>query len=445
MTDHDTDVRGWLQGAASAADALPSSFGATTAIQRARTRHRTHVAMTATAALAAVALVAVPAVNGWPWTHSAKPGQGTAGTSATSGGWAGRTTTCRSVDLPVPGGLAARGVTQPTRTFVTAMDPGGAYVAADALDANNNAAAVILWHNGAPTVLPTSGLGTISQVAAVNSNGVAAGTGEDASAVGFAWVYRGGVVTKLPNVAGYSRLVRVYAVNEAGDVLGSALSTTGDHSIVVIWPASSPDHPQVQAPLSDVLGTQIGAAFDDNQQLYAWSQSATRPAVRTADGRERALALPNGFVRGGVTGIRGSWAFGVAFKTVAPAKTASTSGKPAGTADDAPVPVRWRLDTGAPEVIAARGADQVDDLMPAFAITPVNQPGPKPDFQAPGYLALGGGANGRVFLLPAGEDQAVPVAVNDSGSLVAGSISSATAPHTNAALDLNTRAVLWHC
>ncbi|HEY3008932.1 MAG TPA: hypothetical protein VGJ63_12850 [Micromonosporaceae bacterium] len=274
-------------------------------------------------------------------------------------------------------------------------------------------------------MLPTGGLGTIMMTAAVNSSDVVAGTGEGgAQAAGFAWVYRHGAVTKLPNVAGYDRLVQVYAVNEAGDVLGSAQQTAGSHSIVVRWPAANPNRPEVQHALTDKLGQLVGATFGDDGALYAWSQTETTPAVWNRDGQRRTLPLPAGFSSGAVTGVRGSWAFGVAFAQV-PRPNRSA------------VPVRWNLRTGAVEVIAATVPNREETIMPAFVTTEVTANGAS----VLGYVALGGNPNGRVFVLPAPDGAANPVAVNDGGTVVAGSVG----PTDNNGYAGRTRPAVWHC
>jgi hypothetical protein len=423
------DVREWLRDAGPRADQWRSTFGAGDAIRRALSRRRRHrFAMAGTAATAVLTLLTVPALTGWSPSRTPQAGPGAptgsapAATDRASSAPSLHVTNCGIVNLPVPSGLAARGVTQPARVFVTAMDGTGAYVVANAFAADNSAAAVILWHDKAPTVLPTSGLGAIMSTMAVNSHGVVAGTGESPGAKTFAWVYRDGVATKLPNVPGYPRLVQVYAVNEAGDVLGSALSDSGDHSVVVVWPATAPDHPQVQAALTDKLGPGIGGAYAGDGQLYAWDESASTPSVWTRDGHQHALTLPDGLDAGGILTVRGGWAYGIAYPASRPSVV-----KPGDV--DPTVVMRWRLDGGASERVVGRVMETVDTLMPAFTR------------DGGGYVALSDAANKERFVLAGDGGTATPVAISDDATLVAGSVGTVDS-HEMAG---NTRPVLWRC
>src|SRR5262249_50304486 len=160
-------------------------------IRRARQRRQRRLAVAAgTATVAAFALLVPLAFAGSPRPRAQASGPGPTPSTRTAPVASAAPTLirCAIADLPVPDGLDALGVTLPPRVFVTAMDRTGAYIAASAFDARNDVAAVILWHDQVPTVLPTGGLGSIMTTAAVNSNGVVAGTGEAPGAVGFAWV-----------------------------------------------------------------------------------------------------------------------------------------------------------------------------------------------------------------------------------------------------------------
>ncbi|WP_157545279.1 hypothetical protein [Hamadaea tsunoensis] len=430
MHDSGQDVRDWLHSAGRGADAALSSFDAGGTIRRALgRRRRTRFAMAGTAAVAAAAVLGVPVLLGHP-TGPSHPVPGVEGSASAP---ATRVVDCAMTELPVPGGLAARGVTQPPRVYVTAMDPSGAYVVGSAFAADNNAGAVILWHNGVATVLPENGPGTIAGAAAVNSHGVVAGTGERPGAIGFAWVYRNGVTTRLANVPGYTRLVQVYAVDEAGDVLGSALSTSGEHSVVVVWPAAAPGEPRIQAGLTDQLGTLIGAAFGDDGRIYGWSAADTTPAVMTGDGRKHALPLPDGFAVGGVTGVHGSWVFGsVSSELPSPARTAKRA-----VTTPAPVTatVRWKLDGGPAVVVDGTAMESLDALPPTFVTTRIA------GRAALGYVALDGDFAGRVFALPAGDDAPRPVAISRDASSIAGAVG----PVGDNESAGHTRPALWHC
>lgn len=445
--EHDTaDVRQWLAGVEPASP-WPSPFDAGEAVRRGRLRRRRHrLAALGAVAAAVLALAAVPALAGL-----------SSGTRPSVPGASGRPSTgappavrgpadCRIVDLPVPGGLAAAGVTQPSRVFVTAMDPSGSYVVAGAFGASNYLAAVILWHDRVPTVLPLGGPGPVESVVAVNSRGVVAGTGE-AAGQGYAWVYRDGVFTRLPNVDGYHRLVEVDAVNDSGDVLGSALSESGDRSAVLVWPAADPGQPRVQSALTGKVDGLIAATYTDDGDIRAWSAAATSPAaasLRTlwsGDGRRRLLPVPAGFASAGISGVRGSWAFGTATRKVpasrqTPAGGLTPAGKKVRATGGGQVPVRWDLRTGTVEVVAGTLPTYNMDLgvMPAFAASEATGGGEA----APSFTALAGG---RVFLLPASGGAASPVAVDDDGSVVAGSVG----PAGDNDYGGRTRPVLWQC
>jgi hypothetical protein len=427
-----TDVREWLRDADPGADAWPSTFGADEAIRQARSVRRRHrFAMAGSAAAVALAVLAVPALTGWPWSRSPGSGLGAASGSvaadrATSAP-AVVVTNCALDNLPVPGDLAGRGVSSPARVFVTAMDASGAYVLGNAFAVDNTVAAVILWHDKAPTVLPTSGLGTIMSTVAVNGHGVVAGTGEASGAVGFAWVYRNGTATRLPNVPGYSGMVQVTAVDEAGDVLGAALSESGGRSAVVVWPANAPSQPQVQTALTGKVGMLAGAAYAGDGQLYAWDKSATTPQLWTHDGQRHDLPLPDGLDGGAVTGVHGSWAYGVAYKTPLP-KVSTTNPF---------VPVRWRLDGGPVTTVAGTPAESEDIFTSPFVITDV---GASAGRSGQGYRALGV-ASDHVFVLAADGGGATPMAISDNATLIAGAVG----PADDHAFAGNTRPVLWRC
>jgi hypothetical protein len=429
--DGDHDVREWLREAT--ADALTSGFDADRTIRRARVRRRNRFAAGATsgvAGLAVVALLTVPALHGRETVTAAASAYPSATVSA-SRPPAAQVTTCVITDLPMPDGLGARGVTHPSQAFVTAMDPTGAYVVANAFDSHYYAAAVILWHNRVATVLPTHGLGgVVASTMAVNAHGVVAGTGEAPGAVGFAWVYRDGVVTRLSDVPGYSRLVQVYGVDDSGDVLGTALSVAGDHSIVIVWPAAAPEHPRIQSALTDRLGELVGAGYDGNGQLYAWSLTAKTPTVFTSDGRQHRLALPDGFTAGGVTGVHGSWAVGVVSRTWPMQRGRTLTPDP----DHEPVPVRWNLGGGPAVIIDGSVMTTEETLEPAFVTT-------KTRSAVAGYTVLDGSFANRLFVLPTDGDVSTPVAVSDDASTIAGSVGPADSHDYGG----NTRPVLWHC
>ena len=446
--EHDgADVRSWLAGVEPASP-WPSPFDAAEAVRRGQSRRRRHRVAGAGAVAAAILVVAaVPALAGRssgpdrPPSAASSSGAPSAKASAT----AQKPTECEIVGLPLPGGLAGRGVSQPSRVFVTAMDPTGNYVVAGAFAAANDLAAVILWHNRVPMVLPTAGAGMVMNAVAVNSHGVVAGTGEVAGQ-GYAWVYRNGVVMKLPSADGYGRLVQVQAVNESGDVLGTALSESGDRSAVVVWPAAEPDQPQIQPALTGKLEGFLAGAFTDGGGVQAWSTTAGSPAstsLRTlwsGDGRRRVLPLPDGFATGAISGVRGSWAFGEARKQT-PSVSVSAGNKTGRvrTSGSAPTSVRWDLRTGTVEVVAGTLPTYNMDLgvMPGFAATD----GAAGGKSAIGYSALGGNVNGQTFILPVPDGAASPVAVNSDGSVVAGSVGPAD-DHGYAG---KTRPALWRC
>jgi hypothetical protein len=264
---------------------------------------------------------------------------------------------------------------------------------------------------------------------AVNSHGVVAGTGEAPGAHGFAWVYRNGSASRLPNVPGYDRQVEVWAVDGAGDVVGAALSASGEHSVLILWPAATPDQPQVQTALTDKLGNLATAKFAGDGQLYAWDPSATTPSVWTRDGQRHPLALPDGFAVAGVTGVHGAWAYGVASRI-------QPSGHHQVDPGALPVPVRWRLDSGVVTVLAGTVLEWQDTLLPAFLAIDTTTNGAR----TTGYVALGSDS-GRVYVLPVDGGAATPVAISDDGSLVAGSIGPVD-DHNAAG---NTRPAEWRC
>jgi hypothetical protein len=239
-----------------------------------------------------------------------------------------------------------------------AGDSTGRYQIGTAFNEARQKILAALWVDGTPTVFEVPGSGVFTDPTDVTSKGVVVGT---ASGVrdggGFAWRYRDGKVTKLPNPPGYTASGRA-VVNERGDVAAGASGSAG--YVVVVWPAASPDVPRVfftpeRAEVYDMAddGTVVGLVSEaEHGTAYIGI-----PYVWSPDGTGRALAVPSTWDYGALVGVHGDWAFGSVHKRPSGIALGSQPSTPDATrqprspgSDWALAPARWRLSTGEVQV-----------------------------------------------------------------------------------------------
>ncbi|WP_216215682.1 hypothetical protein [Amycolatopsis aidingensis] len=105
----------------------------------------------------------------------------------------------------------------------------------------------VRWHNGEMEVLGRA-LGQQTFLDDINASGVAVGHTVAHGALDDPIVYRDGAYARLPIPAGMRR-VRPWAINNAGDIVGSGYPhPVADYVSVVLWPATNPDTPLVINP-----------------------------------------------------------------------------------------------------------------------------------------------------------------------------------------------------
>jgi hypothetical protein len=306
------DVRGWL----SSVDPPPLRLDANRMVQAGRTtqKRRTRVRYGAAAAMAVVVVVAAPLalVHRPHFDRKPAPGHQNSGAPASpSVSPSAVLRECRVTKLPLPAGLAAHDVKN-NSVEVTATDPTGTYVVAQTYGGFDASPVAILWTGTVPQILPTPGEHAVPT--AVNRNGVVIGQGTMKSAQSgpdndFAWVYRNGKVTKLAAPSGFPRNVAATAVNDAGDIVGSATSSNYKADVVVRWPAGQPDRPQTIGGLSNQQ--LYNAGYDTAGHPIAWASAfATPPALHREGGSVQALPKPSPLRWAVVVRVRGQWAVG---------------------------------------------------------------------------------------------------------------------------------------
>ena len=345
--ERDDDVRGWL----SSVEPPEMGLNVAGAIKAGQARvRRRRLAVTGAAAVAALAVAAVPAVA----ANLPRPGGGAPAPGAQSSAAASANpVSCTATPLAIPDGLKSKGARDGLVT-VAAVDPSGRYVVAETHGSVNNSPAVVLWTDGEPVILPTEGE-SVTPVA-VNAHGVVVGTGWLKAAPPmsgeFAWIYSGGKASRLTMPVGYTQDISINAVSEAGAVLGTVYTSGRSHQTVVLWPAGTPDQPQILSALSDK--SIQGVWFGSDGEPVAWSRSSSNAVLWSADGKRRTLKVPAGASAWSLEAVRGSWAVGWAEID----KKSKTRGRPL-------TPLRWDLRTGALTTLPAGERKKAVDVDPA--------------------------------------------------------------------------------
>ncbi|WP_328346080.1 hypothetical protein [Micromonospora sp. NBC_00421] len=190
------------------------------------------------------------------------------------------------------------------RADAEAIDPTGRFVAGTALrvEETGNRDLLLVWDRDRLTTLESP---LVSDVADVDTNGTVLGNGW-IDAYSRPWVYRGGKLTLLPVAP--SQSVGATAINEAGDIVGTAEDRTTGRYHPLRWPAARPgtvevlDIPRPDAQPAAITqdGTIVGNA-GDFAEWTAW--------VRRPDGRVADLTVP-GARTALVDAAAGHWAVG---------------------------------------------------------------------------------------------------------------------------------------
>ncbi|WP_326837584.1 hypothetical protein VSH64_22295 [Amycolatopsis rhabdoformis] len=183
--------------------------------------------------------------------------------------------------LPLPDGQ--------TTGYVSAAASGGWVSGSGSFSA-------IRWHNGVAEDLGNA-FGRQTELTDINSTGTAVGMTYENSFEHDAVVYRDGHFTALPLPPG-RRSARALAVNDAGDIVGTALGI-GDTFDLTIWPASAPGTVQVINPDPTVYGYVSPVEIDEQGRiLISASTSRTDFFVRDPDGTMTKLTLGTPYVDG---------------------------------------------------------------------------------------------------------------------------------------------------
>ncbi|MER6666661.1 hypothetical protein ABT256_19115 [Amycolatopsis japonica] len=152
----------------------------------------------------------------------------------------------------------------------------------------------IRWHDGVAEDLGRA-FGQQTELTDINSTGTAVGMTYANSREDDAVVYRNGQFTALPIPPG-RRTARALAVNDAGDVVGTALGL-GDTFDLTIWPAASPGTVLTINPDPTVYGYVSPVEIDEQGRiLIRASSSETDFFVRYPDGTMTKLALGADYV-----------------------------------------------------------------------------------------------------------------------------------------------------
>lgn len=224
----------------------------------------------------------------------------TSAVSATSS--ASGSSTCRSVDLPVPTGT--------TESAVYGGDPSGRYLVGVGFRSGGSDG--LRWVGGRLRPIDQRPLEPYLQVQfnAVNSNGEIVGY-RMTNASSFhtdAFIYRDGRFTLLPAPSpGYA--TEALAINARGDVVG--IATGSDGQIPVEW--SIGRHGAVVRVLATPSGdAAIASGIDTNGAVvgYLISPTATIPYVWPAHGTPHSLPVPPGSTYGVAYAVSGGMAVG---------------------------------------------------------------------------------------------------------------------------------------
>ncbi|MDT7802107.1 MAG: hypothetical protein QOI78_5540 [Actinomycetota bacterium] len=181
--------------------------------------------------------------------------------------------------LPLPAGQ--------NRGYVTAGANGGWF-------AGSGSSGAIRWHNGVAEDLGRA-FGRQTELTDINSAGTAVGKTYDDSFERDAVVYRDGGFTALPVPPG-RRNARALAVNDAGDVAGTALGI-GDTFDLTIWPAAAPGTVLTINPDPAVYGYVSPVEIDEQGRILIRAEGwQTDYFVRYPDGTMTKLALGTDYV-----------------------------------------------------------------------------------------------------------------------------------------------------
>jgi uncharacterized membrane protein len=160
--------------------------------------------------------------------------------------------------------------------------------------AGSGSSSVIRWHNGVAEDLG-SAFGQQIELNDINSTGTAVGVTYENSFEDDAVVYRNGRFTALPKPPG-RRSARALAINDAGDIVGTALGI-GDTFDLTIWPAAAPGTVLTINPDPTVYGYVSPVEIDEQGRiLIRASTSQTDHFVRYPDGTMTKLALGTNYV-----------------------------------------------------------------------------------------------------------------------------------------------------
>ncbi|WP_328609450.1 hypothetical protein OG943_10085 [Amycolatopsis sp. NBC_00345] len=200
----------------------------------------------------------------------------TSGTAAARG--AGECTWIQAA-LPLPAGQS--------RGYVSAAANGG-WVA------GSGSSSAIRWHNGVAEDLGRA-FGEQTDLNDINSAGTAVGVTYANSFEDDAVVYRDGRFTALPIPPGH-RTARALAVNDAGDIVGTALGI-GDNFDLTIWPAAAPGTVLTINPDPTVYGYVSPVEIDEQGRILIRAESSQADYfVRYPDGTMTKLALGTDYV-----------------------------------------------------------------------------------------------------------------------------------------------------
>lgn len=304
-----------------------------------RRRARRGVGYAGAATLTAVLVVGASVAAGGLFTDARPDAGPTGGTGAT--GSSGVTDPPPAYTIPGAPGWTPPPATAPTSctldrlavpdnvpmALTSGADPTGRWIVGRSYPKAGGYQAVI-WHDGTPTKVPLPG-DREESLEDVNASGTAVGwsfEGTDADSGPVPYVYRDGVVSRLPGVERGS----AFAINDAGAIAGDS------GGVPVVWPSASQE--PIRLPLPGGASTGRATAIDEDGTVVG-NINDDRPYVWFADGTHRELPLPT---LGGappatsrVFTVRNGWATGLA---------APGGGIPG--AMGKPTAVRWNVRTG---------------------------------------------------------------------------------------------------
>jgi uncharacterized membrane protein len=270
----------------------------------------------------------------------------------------------------------------------------------------------VIWHDGTPTKVPLPGERE-ELLQDVNSSGTAVGwsyegSDTDTDSGPVPYVYRDGVVSRLPGVEHGS----AFAINDAGAIAGDAGGAP------VVWPSATQE--PIRLPLPDGASRGSATAIDEDGTVVG-NIDDTRPYVWFADGTHRELPLPTvsdgPATSGRVFSVRNGWVTGLA----------ATGGVTRGAMGPSTA-VRWNVHTGEVRVFAGLylrasmanaqgwqiGSDKQDNAVLVTDTGTVVLPD------------LGG--EGRLSVIPS--------TLSDDGRVISGQANDTTD---------TIQAVVWHC